>query len=138
AGSLQAMGYNTAGSGGSRRTGTRGSDKLALDREAVEEVYYTTKAELMDIGSPDPVAPGTPAAPHAPGQPRPNQYSAIKQRAPDLPKFDGNYLNWQSFIDRFNAAIHRDGRFSGAQKLEYLIDCMVGEAKNHIKDTAIT
>ena len=46
----------------------------------------------------------------------------------DLPKFNGNILDWQSFWDSFESAIHTNLSLSGVQKFSYLKSSLRDEA----------
>ena len=56
----------------------------------------------------------------------------------DLPKFDGNVLEWQSFWDSFDSAIHSNSTLSEVQKFNYLKSLVEGEASNTIAGFALT
>ena len=47
----------------------------------------------------------------------------------DTPRFDGNVLNWRSFWEQFNVAIHGRKTLSNTEKMAYL--------KNAIKDSPV-
>ena len=56
----------------------------------------------------------------------------------DLPKFDGSVLEWQSFWDSFDSAIHSNSTLSEVQKFNYLKSLLEGEASNTIAGFALT
>ena len=47
----------------------------------------------------------------------------------DIPKFDGAYSQWTSFVDLFDEAFDSNPSLSSSQKLFYLIGLLTGEAK---------
>ena len=79
------------------------------------------------------------------------RYERLKKSTPKtckttntrLPKlslctFSGNILNWQTFIDSFNAAIENNESLSGIQKFQYLKAQLSGEAARTIEGLALT
>lgn len=56
----------------------------------------------------------------------------------DLPNFSGNALEWQSFWDGFEAAVHDNPAISGVQKLNYLRSLLRGEASQVVAGFALT
>ncbi|XP_053388319.1 uncharacterized protein LOC123543829, partial [Mercenaria mercenaria] len=66
--------------------------------------------------------------------------SSVYHRLPilDLPRFDGNILDWQSFWDSYESAIHTNPSLSGVQKFNYLKSSLRGEAGQTIAGFALT
>ena len=61
--------------------------------------------------------------------------NAFKLPKFELPDFNGNYLNWLSFWDFFNASVHNSDTLTPAQKLQYLKSSPKGDAAkliNHL------
>ena len=56
----------------------------------------------------------------------------------DLPKFEGNVLEWHSFWDSFDSAIHSNSTLSEVQKCNYLKSLLEWEASNTIAGFALT
>ncbi|XP_065894502.1 uncharacterized protein [Dysidea avara] len=56
----------------------------------------------------------------------------------DLPTFSGNALEWQTFWDGFEAAVHNNSAISGVQKLNYLRSLLRGEASQVVAGFALT
>ena len=56
----------------------------------------------------------------------------------DLPIFSGNTLEWLSFWDGFEAAVHHNPAISGVQKLNYLRLLLRGEASQVVAGFALT
>ena len=56
----------------------------------------------------------------------------------DLSKFDGSVLEWQSFWDSFDSAIHSNSTLSEVQIFNYLKSLLEGEASNTIAGFALT
>ena len=53
----------------------------------------------------------------------------IKLPPIDLPKFNGDLQAWPAFINLFDSSIHSNLQLQPAQKLQYLVSCLAGEAK---------
>lgn len=56
----------------------------------------------------------------------------------DLPKFSGDYLEWESFRDMFDTLIHQNTSLSNVQKLHYLKGNLTGEALQQIRNVSVT
>ncbi|XP_061168132.1 uncharacterized protein LOC133177057 [Saccostrea echinata] len=56
----------------------------------------------------------------------------------NLPIFEGNVLEWQSFWDSFDSAIHSNNTLTEVQKFNYLKSLVEGEASNTIAGFALT
>ena len=56
----------------------------------------------------------------------------------EIPSFNGDYLDWTSFKDSFEAAIHNNATVTKVQKFNYLKSLLKGEAARHIADFALT
>ncbi|XP_051159293.1 uncharacterized protein LOC127280380 [Leptopilina boulardi] len=57
----------------------------------------------------------------------------IKLPRIDLPKFNGNYLEWQNFKDMFESMIASEHDLADVQKMQYLKSCLEGEAAQLLK-----
>ncbi|XP_066587663.1 uncharacterized protein [Prorops nasuta] len=55
----------------------------------------------------------------------------------DLPKFSGDYLEWNNFYETFSSIVHEKVHVSGRDKFHYLKSCLQGEAAT-VKSLAIT
>ena len=55
-----------------------------------------------------------------------------------LPTFNGNPLQWQTFWDSFNAAVHSNSNLSGVEKFNYLRAQTSGEAAKAISGFPLT
>ena len=55
----------------------------------------------------------------------------------DLPKFNGDVLEWQSFWDRYSVTVHNSD-IADVQKFTYLISVLGGEAKSTVQGLTIT
>ncbi|KAB0805650.1 hypothetical protein PPYR_02620 [Photinus pyralis] len=62
----------------------------------------------------------------------------VKLPTLELPKFDGNYAEYHSFLDRFDRSVHKNEKLSNADKLEYLKGCLTGEASASINVLKVT
>ena len=56
----------------------------------------------------------------------------------NMPTFDGNVLNWQSFWDSFSSAVHENAYLSDVQKFNYLKSQLYGEASQCVAGLQIT
>ena len=56
----------------------------------------------------------------------------------NLPYFDGNLLNWQTFWDTFETSIHENGSLSDVQKFTYLRNQVQGVAAQCIAGLPLT
>ncbi|XP_058837171.1 uncharacterized protein LOC131693407 [Topomyia yanbarensis] len=67
-----------------------------------------------------------------------SQSTHIKYPELKLPDFSGNPLEWQSFHDRFNAAVHSSSDLSASEKFQYLKGLLRGEAAGLISEVPIS
>ena len=69
-----------------------------------------------------------------------NSSSRVKVKRPDLtlPIFDGEIINFGSFMEQFDSAIDSDETISEVLKLQYLIGCCTGSAKTMISSMEVT
>ncbi|XP_053387257.1 uncharacterized protein LOC128551020 [Mercenaria mercenaria] len=67
-------------------------------------------------------------------------YGSVYHRLPklELPKFDGDILEWQSFWDSYECAIHNNVSLSGVQKFTYLKTSLRNEALQMIAGFSLT
>jgi len=65
-------------------------------------------------------------------------HSEVRLPRLELPYFDGDLLQWISFRDIFQSAIHNKANLSDAQKLTYLKGQLRGEASRLIQSMLIT
>ncbi|XP_045194245.2 uncharacterized protein LOC123549869 [Mercenaria mercenaria] len=67
-------------------------------------------------------------------------YGSVYHRLPklELPKFDGDILEWQSFWDSYECAIHNNASLSGVQKFTYLKTSLRNEALQMIAGFSLT
>lgn len=64
--------------------------------------------------------------------------SKIKVKPVELPKFNGNYENWNNFKDLFLNLISNDKTLSNVEKLQHLKTCVSGRAADSIGHLNIT
>ena len=66
--------------------------------------------------------------------------SSAKIKLPklEIPKFDGEVTNWQSFWDHFESAIHLNDELSDINKFNYLTSFLCDDAKSVISSLAPT
>ena len=56
----------------------------------------------------------------------------------NIPVFSGEYLQWKSFWDLFNASVHTNETLTDAQRLQYLKASLKGDADKIISHSTIT
>ena len=56
----------------------------------------------------------------------------------EMKKFDGNILNWQSFWDSYETAVHSNHSLTDAQKFNYLKSLLQNEALSTVSGFALT
>ncbi|XP_025406355.1 uncharacterized protein LOC112680475, partial [Sipha flava] len=56
----------------------------------------------------------------------------------DIPKFDGDWQKWTSFIDSFNAMFHHNESLAPVQKFHYLKSCLQGQPSDVIRSIPTT
>ena len=67
-----------------------------------------------------------------------DSHTNIKLPTVNLPAFSGDYQDWLSFFQTFNALIHEDINLNNIQKMHYLKSSLSGVAKQSIDSLAIT
>ena len=61
--------------------------------------------------------------------------STTNSRLPklQLPKFDGQYMEYQNFIYSFKSLVHNDNNIPVIEKFNHLLSCLKGEAFSTVK-----
>lgn len=54
----------------------------------------------------------------------PQSFQTLSKK--DLPKFDGNIVEWRSFRDTFQSLVHEQSFISNIERFHYLISCLSG------------
>lgn len=67
-----------------------------------------------------------------------NSAAHIKLPRVELPKFDGEYASWKSFESRFSSAIIKNETLSDADRLQYLLSSLSGEALATVRHLDVT
>ncbi|KAJ8914931.1 hypothetical protein NQ315_016085, partial [Exocentrus adspersus] len=65
------------------------------------------------------------------------RHSNMKLRKLELPKFDGNFKNWSTFISLYNGSIHSNQNLTDAEKFEYLLTALSGEPLSMINNITL-
>lgn len=65
-------------------------------------------------------------------------HTEVKLPRLNLPTFNGDYQEWQSFHDMFKTTVHENQSLSSVQKFQYLMGALKGEASALLKHLAIT
>ena len=58
--------------------------------------------------------------------------TSVKLPKQTLPTFSGSRLEWTTFWDIYDTAVHQQPNLSDVQKFSYLLSCLKGEAKSSI------
>ena len=56
----------------------------------------------------------------------------------NLPEFNGDYKNWESFRDIFTTSVINRANIANVTKLRYLRSCLKGDAENLVKSYSLT
>ncbi|XP_025407577.1 uncharacterized protein LOC112681547 [Sipha flava] len=67
-----------------------------------------------------------------------NMSESMRLPAVPAPTFDGDLQNWSSFRDSFDAMFHDNKTLANVQKLHYLKSCLIGSAREVIKNITTT
>ena len=66
-----------------------------------------------------------------------NRHDELKIPVQKIPTFSGNYRDWSRFKNLFLSKVDKSTRLSDAEKLDYLLSLVTGEALNFIKNFQI-
>lgn len=106
------------------------------EREEFENKYYGLRSQIQDIISAEKEHNLSMNNTHQ------NISFASVQRARlppvDLPKFDGNIQEWESFYGFYKALVHEDDRYPAVQKFSYLRSSLSGQALDIVKGIPMT
>ncbi|XP_066585641.1 uncharacterized protein [Prorops nasuta] len=94
-------------------------------------------AEEFILGHLDELPPNQGMSASGPTAPS-GEINHIRLPVIDLPKFSGDYLEWNNFYETFSSIVHDKVYVSGRDKFHYLKSCLQGEAATVIKSLAIT
>ena len=103
-------------------------DELSVSHTNLEKLVFDTSLNIRKIL-------GAPSDREAP----PTESKGVKLPKLDVPKFDGDILNWKTFWEQFNVSIHSRKSLSNAEKLIYLRSSVnEGSAKHAIEGLSRT
>lgn len=89
----------------------------------VKKLLFTPPARPLDLDSPA----------------EPPRSKGVKLPKVDVPTFDGNILNWQTFWEQFCIAVHNRKNLSNTEKLVYLRRSLKdGSAKKVIEGLSLS
>ncbi|XP_036347096.1 uncharacterized protein LOC118756438, partial [Rhagoletis pomonella] len=109
--------------------------QLALDAyNEIERIYTETLGELNDMIE----ATSSPIITKSPTIPATAAYPVHSLPPIKLPPFDGSFLRWYPFKDLFTSIVIKNRNLSDTQRLQYLKDSLIGEAKNSLDNIATT
>lgn len=94
-----------------------------------DTIYYHIEAVFMSLfeKAADPNEPATPT-----------RQNKVKLPKIEIPSFDGNFKNWQTFIDMYDSLIHNNSSLSNIEKFNYLISYLKGTPLNLVKCTPLS
>ena len=103
-------------------------DELSVSHTNLEKLVFDASLNIRKILD----APSDREAP-------PTESKGVKLPKLDVPKFDGDILNWKTFWEQFNVSIHSQKSLSDAEKLIYLRSSVnEGSAKHAIEGLSRT
>ncbi|XP_050515055.1 uncharacterized protein LOC126890243 [Diabrotica virgifera virgifera] len=107
------------------------------DEEKVRELFLDLfyKIKVFDaefFGSPS-ESPGPASCASGGAHP-----SHIRLPCIDLPHFQGNFINFASFIDLYNSIVHNNAALGNVEKFKYLKGCLDGTPLSLIRNLPIT
>lgn len=109
---------------------------LSQDQDEVNDLYSHI-ASVIEVLTPQ-EPPATPSASSEAGTSVHTPISQVRLPKLDLQKFSGNPLSWTSFINLFDATIHRNASLSSVMKFQYLLSVLNDEPLNLIKSLHLT
>ena len=99
--------------------------KRYLEANRIRNATHTTTT----TGTPDSTTPRTETA---------TGHSSSRLPKLSLPTFSGNPLNWQTFWDSFEAAVHNNPHLTGVEKFNYLRAQLDGDAAKTVGGFPLT
>ena len=94
------------------------TDELLEQQEQLEGQAFDCSVRLKRLLSPVSASPRTVAPPH--------DGNGVKLPKLDVPRFDGEILNWRSFWEQFCVSVHERTTLSNSEKLVYLQQSLKG------------
>lgn len=94
----------------------------ALRRGVFKNQLYTAKAMLMQLLDID--VNGSLSSPSYSELTKHKIENPMRLPPVDIPKFNGDWQDWTSFIDSFNAMFHNNEGLAPVQKFQYLKSCL--------------
>lgn len=108
-------------------------EKYNPDRGLVEDIYFDIKASFLSILSKHALKTSPPSTSKENGSTVSESVCSVKLPQLQIPKFSGDYKEWQNFIDIFTSIIHDSSNLAPIQKLYYLKSSLSGEALKTIQ-----
>ena len=101
------------------------SDPLSTLHTRVEQLFLNKDLQVRKLvrSFPGDTATANPAS-----------GKGVKLPKLDVPKFDGNILNWRSFWDQFSVSVHDRSHLSNSEKLVYLQHALKDGSAKHVID----
>lgn len=111
--------------------------QLSDDQDTINDTHVKIQSIIESL---DPVdEPKTPSA-HSEAGSTALTLAQANIRLPklELKQFDGNPLQWVSFINLFDSSVHKNASISNVAKFQYLLSVVSGEPSSLIKSLNIT
>ncbi|XP_055604177.1 uncharacterized protein LOC129752419 [Uranotaenia lowii] len=109
-------------------TSTRIQPSASQDGGDAIRVLVEQQAEFLRQMSISFAPVNPPSTSERPSQERPTIVTDLKLPRMTLPVFSGNILEWQSFYDLFDSAVHKNPALTDSQRLYFLKTNLEGEA----------
>ncbi|XP_054287757.1 uncharacterized protein LOC129003486 [Macrosteles quadrilineatus] len=112
------------------------TSQLSTDQDDINDVYIKIQSIIESLNPID--EPRTPSAHSEPGSIFTHASVNIRLPKLELKHFDGNPLQWVSFINLFDSSVHKNVSVSNVAKFQYLLSVVSGEPLSLIKSLNIT
>lgn len=109
---------------------------LSDDQDEINDTFIKIQSIIESLTPPE--VPLTPSAHSEPGSTSSSIVSHVRLPKLELKHFDGNSLQWVSFINLFDSSVHRNASVTNVAKFQYLLSVLSGEPLNLIKSLSIT
>ncbi|XP_055839054.1 uncharacterized protein LOC129907036 [Episyrphus balteatus] len=111
-------------------------EELLVVYDQIFDIYLEYRAELVDaMAKTTPVSGASSSGGTLPSTGQTS--SGIRLPRIDLPKFDGSYVTWRGFHDRFLALVHNTKALDEIDKLHFLQSCLIGDANRFLQNISV-
>ncbi|XP_055841166.1 uncharacterized protein LOC129908583 [Episyrphus balteatus] len=124
--------------GGKLEEGLKKEDLLVV-YDQIYEIYLEYEAELVEAVERAKSVASNETKTMAPTNfsAASSSHSAIRLPRLDLPKFNGSYVAWRDFHDRFQSLVHNNTSIDDIDKLHFLQSCLVGDAHRFLQNLSV-